>query len=160
MWFPGAEDERDRYFFNPGEGLPRRTRVLNEQQLQLQEAPWDIVSEQFMPDSTALALLRQDVTSPWTKNTTLTRRGSVSKSVKTRAFSIQTPVDGWMTVRLTSSAKAKFRLDILSPNSTSLGHASGRNVSTGATVCGQRVRLAARQRRERGRRVQAHHLRP
>ena len=34
----------------------------------------DIVSEQFMPDSTALALLRQDVTSPWTKNTTPTRR--------------------------------------------------------------------------------------
>jgi hypothetical protein len=66
----------------------------------------------------------------------------VSKSVKTRAFSIQTPVDGRMSVRLISSAKAKFRLDILSPSSTSLGHASGRSASAGATVCGQRtVRL-------------------
>jgi hypothetical protein len=141
MWFPGEEDE-DRYFFNPGEGFAEAYRVLNEQQLQLQEAPWDIVSEQFMPNSTALAVLRQDVTSPWTKNTTLIRQGSVSKSVRTRAFSIQTPVDGRMSVRLISSAKAKFRLDILSPTSTNLGHATGKNASAGATVCGQRaVRL-------------------
>ena len=141
MWFPGDETE-DRYFLNPGEGFAESYRVLNEQQLQLPEAPWDIVSEQFMPDSSALGLLRQDVTSPWTKNTTLTRKGAVSKSVKMRAFSIQTPFDGRMTVRLTSSAKAKFRVDILSPSSTNLGHASGKNASAAATVCGQRaVRL-------------------
>jgi len=141
MWYPGDETE-DRYFLNPGEGFAEAYRVLNEQQLQLPEAPWDIVSEQFVPDSTALALLQQDVTSPWTKNVTLTRTGSVSKRVKTRAFTVSTPYDGRMTVRLTSSAKAKFRLDILSPTSNSLGHASGRNASAGATVCGQRaVRL-------------------
>ncbi len=100
--------------------------MLNEQKLQLMEAPWDIVSDEFVPDGNALALLEQDVTAPWTKNTTLTRSGSVSKAAKSRAFTISTPLDGRITVRLTSSAKAKFRLDILSPNAAASATPPGR----------------------------------
>jgi hypothetical protein len=138
QWFPGAEDT-NKYFYNPGEGLAEAFRVLNEQRLGLQESPWDIVSDDFMPDAQALVLLEQDVTDPWTKNTTLARSGSVSARAKSRAFVVSTPLDGRMSVRLTSSAKAKFRLDVLSPNAKSIGHASGRNVTASATVCGERA---------------------
>jgi len=138
QWFPGAEDA-DKYFYNPGEGLAEAYRVLNEQRLGLPEAPWDIVSEDFVPDAQALAFLAQDVTSPWTKNTTLARSGSVSAKAKSRAYVVSTPLDGRMSVRLTSSAKAKFRLDVLSPSARSIGHASGRNATASATICGERA---------------------
>ncbi len=138
QWFPGAEDA-DKYFYNPGEGLAEAYRVLNEQRLALPEAPWDIVSQEFIPDAQALVLLGQDATNPWTKNTTLARSGSVSAKSKSRAFVVSTPLDGRMSVRLTSSAKAKFRLDVLSPNARSIGHASGRNATASATICGERA---------------------
>ena len=138
QWFPGAEDA-DKYFYNPGEGLAEAFRVLNEQRLGLPQAPWDIVSQDFVPDAKALALLAQDVTNPWTKNTTLARSGSVSAKAKSRAYVVSTPLDGRMSVRLTSSAKAKFRLDVLSPNARSIGHASGKNATASATICGERA---------------------
>jgi hypothetical protein len=138
QYHPGAEDE-DHYFTNPGEGFAEAYRVLNERRLALTEAPWEIVTNQFYPDNTALTLLQQDVTSPWTKNTTLARSGSVSKSAPSRAFVVSTPFDGRVAVTLRSSATAKFRLDILSPNSVSIGHASGKNVSARGTVCGERA---------------------
>jgi hypothetical protein len=137
-YFPGAED-RDHYFRNPGEGFAEAYRVLNEQLLGLAAAPWNIVTEQLVPDARALALLQQDVTAPWTKNTTLARSGSVSKRTKSRAFVVSTPLDGRMSVRLTSAAKARFRLDILSPAGNRLGRASGRNISASTTVCGDRA---------------------
>jgi hypothetical protein len=138
VYYPGAEDQ-ERYFYNPGEGWAEAYRVLNERQLGLEEAPWDIVTNELYPDDKALALLQQDVTAPWTKTTTLSRKGSVSKSVKSRSFVVSTPLDGRIAVRLTSSAKAKFRLDILSPQAASLGHASGKKASARATVCGDRA---------------------
>ena len=137
-YHPGAEDE-DHYFTNPGEGFAEAYRVLNERRLSLTEAPWEIVTNQFYPDNAALTLLQQDVTSPWTKNTTLARSGSVSKSAPSRAFVVSTHFDGRVAVTLRSSATAKFRLDILSPNSVSIGHASGKNVSARGTVCGERA---------------------
>jgi hypothetical protein len=138
VYFPGAED-RQRYFYNPGEGFAEAYRVLNEHKLGVQEASWDIVTDQFYPDSTALTLLEQDVTSPWTRNTTLARSGAVSARVKSRGFVVPTLLDGRFSVRLTSSAKAKFRLDILSPTSKSLAHRSGKSPSASALVCGERA---------------------
>jgi hypothetical protein len=141
VYFPGDESEA-HYFENPGEGFAEAYRVMNQRLLGQQEAPWDIVTQAFYPDDSALALLQQDVTTPWTKNTTLSRSGSVSASAKSRAFVVSTPLDGRLSVRLTSSAKAKFRLDVLSPNAVSIGHSSGKNASASATVCGERaVRL-------------------
>jgi hypothetical protein len=140
-YFPGAEDE-DHYFYNPGEGLAETYRVLNEHRLGLPETAWDIVSQDFYPDAKALALLEQDVKTPWTKSTTLAQSGSVSAAARSRAFVVSTPLDGRFTVRLTSSAKAKFRLDILSPAARSIAHGSGTNATATATICGERaVRL-------------------
>ena len=66
--------------------------------------------------------------------------GAVSKRVRSRAFVISTPLDGRLTVRLTSSAsKAKFRLDVLSPNAKSLAGASGKNKTVSTTICGERA---------------------
>jgi len=138
VYFPGAEDQ-DHYFFNPGEGWAESYRVLNERRAGLDEAPWDIVTNELYPDDNALVLLEQDVTAPWTKNTTLTRRGSVSRSAKSRSYVVSTPLDGRVRVSLRSSAKAKFRVDILSPNAVSIGHATGRNGLATATVCGDRA---------------------
>ena len=127
VYYPGDESE-EHYFYNPGEGFAEAYRLLNERKLGLSEAPWDIVTNALYPDDNALTLLEQDVTAPWTKNTALTRSGSVSASAKSRAFVISTPLDGRLTVRLTSSAaKAKFRLDVLSPNAKSIAGASGKN---------------------------------
>jgi hypothetical protein len=138
VYFPGAEDQ-DHYFFNPGEGWAESYRVLNERRAGVVEAPWDIVTNQLYPDDTALALLEQDVTSPWTKSSTLTRTGSVSKSANSRSYVVSTPLDGRVKVTLRSSAKAKFRLDILSPSATSLSHRTGRNTSDSTAICGERA---------------------
>nr|MBA3718590.1 hypothetical protein [Actinomycetota bacterium] len=137
QYFPGAEDE-DHYYFNPGEGFAEAYRVLNERSAGLQEAPWDIVTNMLYPDDNAFVLLQQDVTAPWTKNTTLSRAGSVSKKTPLRSYVVSTPLDGSMKVSLRSSAKATFRLDVLSPNLKSLGHATGKNAATSAIVCGDR----------------------
>ena len=72
VFFPGAEDDQ-HYFYNPGEGWAETFRVLNERRLGLPELPWDIVTDALYPDAKALALLEQDVTDPWTKNSTLAR---------------------------------------------------------------------------------------
>jgi hypothetical protein len=139
VYYPGDETE-EHYFFNPGEGFAEAYRLLNERKLSLQEAPWDIVTNALYPDDNALTRLEQDVTAPWTKNTTLMRAGFVSASAKSRAFVISTPLDGRLTVRLTSSAaKAKFRLDVLSPNAKSIAGASGRNKNVSTAICGERA---------------------
>jgi hypothetical protein len=137
-YYPGAEDE-DHYFVNPGEGFAEAYRVLNEHLLGLQEAPWDIVTNDLYPDGNALALLEQDVTAPWTKPTALARSGSVTAKSSSRSFVISTPLDGTLSVKLRSSAKATFRLNVLSPEAKSLGHGTGKNTSATATICGDRA---------------------
>ena len=139
VYYPGDETE-EHYFYNPGEGFAEAYRLLNERKLGLSEAPWDIVTNALYPDDNALTLLEQDVTAPWTKNTALTRAGSVSASAKSRAFVVSTPFDGRLTVKLTSSAaKARFRLDVLSPNAKSIAGASGKNKTVSSTICGERA---------------------
>jgi hypothetical protein len=138
VYYPGDETEA-HYAQNPGEGFAEAYRVLNERRLSLSEAPWDIVTNALYPDDNALTLLEQDITTPWTKNRALTRTGAVSSSTKSRSFVIQTPLDGRLTVRMSSSARVSFRLDVLSPTATRLAQASGRNVSASAAICGQRA---------------------
>jgi hypothetical protein len=138
VYWPGAEDQ-NHYFYNPGEGWAESYRVLNERRAGLAEPSWDIVTNELYPDDTALSLLQQDVTSPWTKNTVLTKTGSVSRTVRSRAYVVSTPLDGTMRVSLRSAANAKFRLDILSPNAKSLSHATGKNTSASATICSERA---------------------
>jgi hypothetical protein len=126
--FPG--DEQDNYQLNPGEGFAEAYRVLNEQRLGLRETPWDAVSRRFIPDSTALQLIQQDVLQPWRRGTTTRLTGRL-KSGKSRTYRIPTPLDGNFNV----SGPAGLRLTVLGPSSRI---ASGRRV-VGTEVCGQRT---------------------
>jgi hypothetical protein len=131
--FPGAEDER-HYMVNPGEGWAETYRVLNEHRLGLFEPAWNIVTESLYPDSRALTVAEQDVTSPWTKPTALIHKGSVRK---TRSFIVSTPLDGRVTISLRASSRDK--LDLFAPSSARLRHAIGKTASVSTTVCGQRA---------------------
>ena len=61
--YPGSEDSH--YTLNPGEGFAESFRVLNEQHLGLPESQWNVVSHIFYPDTTALADIQTDITTPW-----------------------------------------------------------------------------------------------
>jgi hypothetical protein len=134
--YPGAEDET-HYELNPGEGFAESYRVLNEQRAGVPEAPWNIVTRTLYPNATALRLLTQDVTSPWTKSTTLVRSGSVSAKKPTSNLVVSTPLDGRLKLALRSSARVRF--DLLSPSSTRLAQKLGRTASVSRLVCGQRA---------------------
>ena len=72
--FPG--DESEHYELNPGEDFAENYRVLNERRLGVEELPWQVVDASLYPDQTALDLLAQDITNPWTHTTSTTLRGT------------------------------------------------------------------------------------
>ena len=134
---PGAEDPV-RYETNPGEGWAETYRVLNQRKLGLPESPWEIVSRSMYPTDAALAAAERDVTSPWTADTTTTRAGSVTRTSKTRTYTIATPLDGTLKVTLRSSAGLRARMDLFAA-STRVARVTGRGtVSRTVTVCGAR----------------------
>lgn len=127
---PGAEDQTN-YTTNPGEAFAETYRVLNEHKLGLPETPWNIVSTRLYPDATALALLEQDVTQPWTGPTTTTYRGTSGHT-----YALPTPLDGNMTVKIAAARKTRVQLKVGSTSTTTpLG---GSRVVT-QVVCGQRT---------------------
>ena len=69
---PGDEGRATQ--FNPGEAFAEDYRVLNERRVGLPETPWEVVDNSLYPDQTALDLLAQDVTTPWTGMTTTSYR--------------------------------------------------------------------------------------
>lgn len=137
-FFPGSE-MLPTYRLNPGEGFAETYRVLNERLAGLAEAPWDVVSQLLYPTDAALSLVQQDVTSPWQGSTLVTRTGSVSKRARVRTFTVATPLDGTLRLSLRGPAKARFALDVLTPSTARLAHATGtKTAATTATICGQR----------------------
>ena len=140
--FPGAETS-PQYQLNPGEGFAETYRVLNERLAGLPEIPWAVVSRTLYPDSTALSLLRQDVTTPWTGATTIRSTATLGASVRSRTTSIATGLDGTLHVTLQAPARSRFALDVLTPSGGRLGAhvtttAGSRTRTVTATVCGQR----------------------
>jgi hypothetical protein len=139
--FPGAEDSQN-YRLNPGEAFAETYRVLNERRLGLTETSWDIVSDSLYPDATALSLVSQDVTSPWTANSATSSSVALTKRVKARNVALATPLDGAMRITLRGVRNAKAALDIFDAAGARIGHtvvtgATARSVST--TVCGARA---------------------
>jgi hypothetical protein len=139
--FPGAEDAQN-YQLNPGEAFAETYRVLNERRLGVMESPWDIVSESLYPDAAALALLAQDVTSPWTTNATSSSTVALTKRVKARNVALPTPLDGALRVSLRGVRNARAALDLFDSAGARIAHAvvtgaTTRSVST--TVCGARA---------------------
>jgi hypothetical protein len=100
---PGNEGAA--YYENPGEAFAEAYRVLNLTREGVTAASWDIVDRSFYPDAKALALLEQDVESPWT--------GPTSAHVRSgRTIRVATPLDGTFTARLRAPATAKLRLTL------------------------------------------------
>lgn len=134
---PGAEDAQN-YQLNPGEGWAETYRYLNEQRLGLPHAPWEIVSDAFFPTAASLAAAQLDVTTPWNGPTRVSLAGSVSKRAKTRTFTVQTPLDGTLSLSLQAAKGERVSFDLLS-SSTRLVHRTGRTLSASTRVCGQRT---------------------
>jgi len=138
--FPGAEPPDDHYVLNPGEAFAETYRVLNEQRLGLPEESWSIVTNALFPDATALSLLAEDVTTPWTANTVSTLTAKLTAKAPTKTFVVATPLDGKISVKPTQASKATVSVSLLTKTKTigtsAFGGASGRPLA--ATVCGQR----------------------
>ena len=140
-FFPGDET-RPNYALNPGEGWAEAYRLLNERKAGLPESLWEIVSRAFYPDDDALARIEQDVLSPWSGATADSRRGSFTRTTRSnRSYTVATPLDGTLAVKLSGSRATRLTLELFS-GSTRIGRAvkaTGRpTASTRLTVCGLR----------------------
>jgi hypothetical protein len=128
---PGAETV-SQYETNPGEAYAETFRVLNERRLGVPETPWDIVTKSLYPDASALALVEQDVTQPWTADTTTTYRGTSG-----RRYTFATALDGPLAVKVTASKRTKVRLQVGTSAATTT--TAGGSRSAARTVCGSRT---------------------
>ncbi len=139
-YFPGAETLPE-YRFNPGEGWAETYRVMNQRKAGVAEAPWEIVVRAFYPDDNALAQLEQDVVTPWTAPSAESRKGSITRRSSVRSYTVATPLDGTLRVRLRGPRAARLSLDLFS-GSAHIGHAvktaNATSTSTSLTICGQR----------------------
>jgi hypothetical protein len=126
-------DEGTHYFQNSGEAFAESYRVLNLQKLGLPDSGWNIVDPSFIPDATALTLLEQDVTTPWTGPTASKLRGSFGAGVA-RTFTVKTQLDGTLTARLVSPTKAKMRLALYNNGTLVL-----RGTTIRYQICGERA---------------------
>jgi hypothetical protein len=134
---PGAETQ-PAYQLNPGEAFAETYRVLNERHAGIPEFAWQVVSQSLYPNDTALALVEQDVTSPWQATTLATRTAALSKRVPSRTYTVSTPLDGTFRTIMRAPRGARFTVSILSSSGTRLATGgSGASIST--TVCGQRT---------------------
>ena len=126
-------DEGTHYFQNSGEAFAESYRMLNLQKQGQTNIGWEIVARSFLPDATALALLEQDIATPWTGPTASTLHGSFGTGV-VRTFKVQTQLDGSFSAHLISPTKAKMRLALY--NGSTLVQ-SGTNIRY--EICGQRT---------------------
>jgi hypothetical protein len=129
--FPG--DEGDNYQENPGEGYAEAYRVLNLTKQGATSIGWDIVDPALYPNATALSMLEQDITTPWTGPTLSHVRGSFGNG-SLRTIVTKTTLDGSFVARLHAPAKSHMRLQL---------YAAGHLVASGSSVryqiCGQRA---------------------
>jgi hypothetical protein len=126
-------DEGSHYFQNSGEAFAESYRVLNLQKQGRTDIGWDIIDRSFFPDPTALTLLEEDITTPWTAPAAATLHGSFGTGV-VRTFSVKTQLDGSFSAHLVAPTKSRLRLALYN---------GGTLVKRGATlhyeVCGERA---------------------
>jgi hypothetical protein len=134
---PGAEDPV-QYTQNPGEGWAETYRVLNERKAGRAETPWQIVDQALYPTAAALTAAEQDVTAPWSAGTTTTQKAVLTRTKKTRTFTVATQLDGTLKVTLKAAAGMRLSLDVFASSTRAAHVASARAVSRTLTVCGAR----------------------
>ena len=98
---PGAEDPV-QYTENPGEGWAETYRVLNERKAGRSETPWQIVDQALYPTAAALTAAEQDVVAPWQTGTSTTQTVALTRTKKTRTFTVGAQLDG--TLRMNSES--------------------------------------------------------
>lgn len=126
-------NEGTHYSQNSGEAFAEAYRVLNLQKEGQTQIGWDIVDQSFYPDATALSLIEQDITSPWTGPTLVKLHGSFGNGA-VRTFVVKTPLDGSFVARLTSPTKARMKLALYN-GSTLIARGAAINYS----ICGRRT---------------------
>jgi hypothetical protein len=138
--FPG--DEERNYEFNPGEDFAETYRVLNERRAGIPELQWQVVDSSLYPDQTALDLLAQDITSPWTGTTTSTIRGTLGPRATGRGYRIRTPLDGLFTATLRAPAGSRLTLrvvDLATGGQLAYSADANRTKSVSFQLCGERT---------------------
>jgi hypothetical protein len=126
-------DEGSHYFQNSGEAFAESYRVLNLQREGQTDVSWEIVDQRFFPDTTALTLLQQDITTPWKGPAFTKLHGSFGNGTM-RTFGVKTQLDGSFAASLVSPTKAKMRLELF--NGSKLVQ---RGKSVRFQVCGERT---------------------
>ena len=137
---PGVES-LPYYTLNPGEAFAESYRVLNQHKLGLAETDWDVVDDSLYPSGQSLALLEQDVTSPWTKPTTTAVRGTLRGGTKSRTITVLTGLDGSLRLDVRASSRLRLRFRVSAPSSRSVAArtvAAAHDGAVSTTVCGQR----------------------
>ena len=142
--FPGNEDSE--YGRDPGETFAEAYAVLNGF-----EWEGDTYSNTFKPDGRALALVRQDVLSPWRRSSVTRRSGTLARSERSDRVAIPTPLDGTLRVTADGGTPLDIDLGLYSDAGRLLKRAAtdAHRESVGYTVCGTR-RVKAEVERYRG----------
>lgn len=134
---PGAEDAV-QYTENPGEGWAEGYRVLNEHKAGRPETPWQIVDQALYPTAAALTAAEQDVTTPWETGTTTTQTAALTRTKKTRTFTVATQLDGNLRMTVRASGGMRVSVDVLAGSTRAAHIVSTRAVSRSVGVCGVR----------------------
>jgi hypothetical protein len=137
VFVPGAEDPV-QYTENPGEGWAETYRVLNERKAGRAETPWQIVDQALYPTTAALTAAEQDVTAPWSAATTTIQKAVLTRTKKTRTFTVATQLDGTLRMTLKPSAGMRLSLDVFASSTRAVHVVSARAVSRTFAVCGAR----------------------
>jgi hypothetical protein len=135
--FPGTEDA-GHYTLNPGEGWAETYRVLNERKAGVAEAPWEIVTQSLYPTEAALTAAEQDVTGPWQAISATTQTAALSRTKKTRTFTVTTQLDGTLKMTLKHAARMRLSVDVFASSTRAAHVVSAGAVSRTFTVCGAR----------------------
>lgn len=135
--YPGSEDSH--YTLNPGEGFAEAFRVLNEQHLGLPASEWNVVSDIFFPDGTALSDIQTDISTPWRNPTTSVIKGSFTTKGTTKTTVIGTPLDGDVTATLRTPRSLKAKVQLLAKSKVvATATVSGGAKVARTTACGTR----------------------
>ena len=130
------------YRVNPGETFAETYRLLNERRLGRPESPWEVVHPSLYPDETALALLEQDVTTPWRANASSTIAGSLARAGATRSHAVAATLDGSLRVTVRATPRAPVRIELYGADGGRVASATTTRTRTAATVqttvCGSR----------------------
>lgn len=106
-YFPG--DQEENYVRNPGENFAEAYA-----QLQYRDRyPWQF-DPSLRPSEASFAAIQADVARPWTRNVARRRSGTLTSRRRSKAFQVETTLDGRVKLSLSGPRRADFDLQIVS----------------------------------------------